>query len=122
VEALKNVLSAYHMGLWSYAVCVKCDCMYVCSGVGFPMHCDLYVVYCTSPVNFKSAAITSRRNGTARPTYQRTAEPPPSGGIEDGKCPIILPRGPLRSWGSLTCSISTTRVKRLKVPPGGLVP
>jgi hypothetical protein len=22
-------------------------------GAGFPMHCDLYVVYCTSPVNFK---------------------------------------------------------------------
>jgi hypothetical protein len=45
------------------------------------MHCDLYVVYCTSPVNFKSAAIPSRRDGTALPTYQRTAEPPPSGGI-----------------------------------------
>jgi hypothetical protein len=45
------------------------------SGVGFPMHCDLYVVYCTSPLNFKSAAIPSQRNGAARPTYQRTAEP-----------------------------------------------
>jgi hypothetical protein len=52
-------------------------CMYVCSGAGFPMHCDLYVVYCTSPVNFKSADIPSRRDGTARPTYQRTAEPSP---------------------------------------------
>jgi hypothetical protein len=59
--------------------------MYVCmcSGVGFPMHRDLYVVYCTSPVNFKSAAIPSRRDGTARPTYQRTAEPLPRGGIGD---------------------------------------
>jgi hypothetical protein len=65
-------------------------CMYVCSGQGFPKHSDLYVVYCTSPVNFKSAAIPSRRDGTARPTYQRTAEPSPSGGTEyyvvDGKC------------------------------------
>jgi hypothetical protein len=25
----------------------------VYSGAGFPMHCDLYVVYCTSPVNFQ---------------------------------------------------------------------
>jgi hypothetical protein len=25
----------------------------VYSGVGFPMHCDLCVVYCTSPVNFQ---------------------------------------------------------------------
>jgi hypothetical protein len=82
-------------------------CMYVCSGVGFPMHRDLYVIYCTSPVNFKSADIPSHRDGTARPTYQRTAEPSPS---------------PLGAWGSLTCSKSTTRVKRLKVPPGGLVP
>jgi hypothetical protein len=76
-------------------------CMYVCmcSGVGFPMHHDLYVVYCTSPVNFKSAAIPSRRDGTAHPTYQRTAEPPSSGGIGDyvvdGYWPIILLRGPL---------------------------
>jgi hypothetical protein len=58
-------------------------CMYVCSGVGFLMHRNLYVVYCTSPLNFKSAAMPSRRDGTARPTYQRTAEPSPSGGIED---------------------------------------
>jgi hypothetical protein len=73
--------------------------MYVCSGVGFPMHRDLYVVYCTPPANFKLAAMPSRRDGTARPTYQRTAEPPPGGGIRnflvDGKCPIILLRGPL---------------------------
>jgi hypothetical protein len=64
--------------------------MYGFSGAGFPMHSDLYVVYCTSPVNFKSAAIPSRRDGTARPTYLRMAEPSPSGGIEDyvmdGKC------------------------------------
>jgi hypothetical protein len=25
----------------------------VYSGAGFPMHCDLYVVYCKSPVNFQ---------------------------------------------------------------------
>jgi hypothetical protein len=30
--------------------------------------------------------------------------------------------GPLGTWGSLTCSKFTTRVKQLKVPPGGLVP
>jgi hypothetical protein len=48
---------------------------YDISGVGFPMHRDLYMVYCTSPSNFKSAAIPSQRDGTARPTYQRTAEP-----------------------------------------------
>jgi hypothetical protein len=34
----------------------------------------------------------------------------------------ILLRGPLGTWGSLTCSKCTTRVKRLKIPPGGLVP
>jgi hypothetical protein len=94
-------------------------CMYVCSGVGFPMHRNLYVVYCTSPVNFKSAAIPSHRDGTARPTYKRIAEPSPSGGIGDfvvdRKCPQFCS-------GSLTCSKSTTWVKRLKVPPGGLVP
>jgi hypothetical protein len=73
--------------------------MYVCSGVGSPVHRDLYVDYCTSPANFKSAAIPSRRDGTARPTYQRTAELSPSGGIGnyvvDGKCPVILLRVPL---------------------------
>jgi hypothetical protein len=40
----------------------------------------------------------------------------------DGKRPIILLRGPLGAWGSLTCSKYTTRVEQLKVPPGGLVP
>jgi hypothetical protein len=40
----------------------------------------------------------------------------------DGKWPIILLRGPLGAWGSLTCSKFTTRLKQLKVPPGGLVP
>jgi hypothetical protein len=74
-------------------------CMYVCSGAGFPMRRDLYVVYCTSRVNFKSAAIPSRRDGTARPTYQRTPEPSPSGGIEDyvmdGKCPQFCSEAPL---------------------------
>jgi hypothetical protein len=32
----------------------------------------------------------------------------------DGKWPIILLRGPLGAWGSLTCSKFTTRVKQLK--------
>jgi hypothetical protein len=40
----------------------------------------------------------------------------------DGKWPIILLRGPLGAWGSLTCSKFTTRVKQLNVPLGGLVP
>jgi hypothetical protein len=40
----------------------------------------------------------------------------------DGKWPIILLRGPLGAWGSLTCSKFTARMKQLKVPPGGLVP
>jgi hypothetical protein len=40
----------------------------------------------------------------------------------DGKCPIILLKGPLGAWGPLTCSKFTTQVKQLKVPPGGLVP
>jgi hypothetical protein len=40
----------------------------------------------------------------------------------DGKWPIILLRGPLGAWGSLTFSKSTTRVKELKVPPGRLFP
>jgi hypothetical protein len=39
-----------------------------------------------------------------------------------GKWPIILLRGPLGAWGSLTCNKFTTRVKQLEVPPGGLVP
>jgi hypothetical protein len=97
----------------------------VCYGAGFPMHCDLYVVYCTSPVNFLAVVIPSRRDGTASPTYQRTAEPSPGGGIEDydGRTmSAILLRSPLGTRGSLTCSKSTTRFKRLKVPPGGLVP
>jgi hypothetical protein len=38
----------------------------------------------------------------------------------NGKWPIILLRGPLESWGSLTCTKCTTRVKQLKVPPGGI--
>jgi hypothetical protein len=50
------------------------------SGVGFPTHRDLYMVYCTSPLNFKSAAIPSQRDSAARPTYHRMAEPP-AGGI-----------------------------------------
>jgi hypothetical protein len=44
------------------------------------MHRDLYMVYCASPLNLKSAAIPSQRDGGARPTYQRTAEPS-AGGI-----------------------------------------
>jgi hypothetical protein len=70
----------------------------VCSGAGFPMHCDLYVVYCTSPVNFLAVVIPSRRDGTARPTYQRTAEPSPGGGIEDydeRECPQFCSEVPL---------------------------
>jgi hypothetical protein len=62
------------------------------------MHCDLYVFYCTSPVNFLAVVIPSRRDGTARPTYQRTAEPSPGGGIEDydgREMSAILLRGPL---------------------------
>jgi hypothetical protein len=39
----------------------------------------------------------------------------------DGKWPIILLRGPLWAWGSLTCSKFTTWFKQLKVSPGGLV-
>jgi hypothetical protein len=35
----------------------------------------------------------------------------------NGKCPIILLRGPLGAWGSLTCSKFTTRVKQLKSLP-----
>jgi hypothetical protein len=26
---------------------------YGITGAGFPMHCDLYVVYCTTPLNFQ---------------------------------------------------------------------
>jgi hypothetical protein len=62
------------------------------------MHCDLYVVYCTSPVNVLAAVIPSRRDYTARSTYQRTAEPSPGGGIEDydgREMSAILLRGPL---------------------------
>jgi hypothetical protein len=58
------------------------------SGAGFPMHRDLYMVYCTSPLNFQSAAIPSQPDGTARPTYQRTAEPS-AGGIGN----YVLGRG-----------------------------
>jgi hypothetical protein len=70
----------------------------VCSGAGFPMHCDLYVVYCTSPVNFLAVVIPSRCDGTACPTYQRAAEPSPGGGIEDydgREMSTIFLRGPL---------------------------
>jgi hypothetical protein len=94
-------------------------CMYVQGRVS-PCTVTSYVVYCTSLVNFKSAAIPSRRDGTARPTYQRTAEPSPSGGIEDyvgrGNVRNFAQRAP---WGM---RFFTTRVKRLEVPPGGLVP
>jgi hypothetical protein len=91
------------------------------SGVGFPMHRDLYMVYCTFPLNFKSAAIPSQRDGAARPTYQRTAEPS-AGGIGNYVLGRVMAgnfaqRPP---WGSFTCSKYTTRVKRLEVPPGGL--
>jgi hypothetical protein len=69
------------------------------SGAGFPMHRDLYVVYYKSPVNFLAVVIPSRRDGTASPTYQRTAEPSPSGGIEvyvmDGKCRQFCSEAPL---------------------------
>jgi hypothetical protein len=44
----------------------------------------------------------------------------PNFGTGNGR--LILLRGPLGAWGSLTCSKSTTRVKQLKVPPGGLIP
>jgi hypothetical protein len=40
----------------------------------------------------------------------------------DGKCRYILLRGPFGTWSSFRCSKSTTRVKQLKVPPGGLDP
>jgi hypothetical protein len=44
--------------------------------------CMVCMVYCTSPLNFKSAAIPSQRNDAACHTYQRTAEPS-AGGIGD---------------------------------------
>jgi hypothetical protein len=44
--------------------------MYVFLGAGFPMHCDLI----WSPMNVQTAAMPTRRDSAARPTYQRTAE------------------------------------------------
>jgi hypothetical protein len=49
--------------------------MYVCSGAGFPMHCDLVCGLLYVPCEFQTAAMPARRDGTAHPTYQRTAEP-----------------------------------------------
>jgi hypothetical protein len=43
------------------------------SGAGFPMHRDLDVVYCTTPI--ESAAIPYQHWCYARPTYQRTVVP-----------------------------------------------
>jgi hypothetical protein len=34
-------------------VCLDMMPMPMVSGVGFPMHCDHYVVYCTSPIEFQ---------------------------------------------------------------------
>jgi hypothetical protein len=53
-------------------------------GSGFPMHCDLYVVYCTPLLNFKPAAIPSRHWCYARSTRPRTVVPSYS--------PFLFPR------------------------------
>jgi hypothetical protein len=99
------------------------------SGVGFPKYCDHYVVYCMSPIEFQISHHTlsalvlclphlPENNGTylLAPFWRNWKL------CLDGKWPIILLRGPLGAWGSLTCSKFTTWVKQLKVPPGGLVP
>jgi hypothetical protein len=51
---------------------------------------------------------------------QLIARPLPK--LLDGKWPIILLRGPLEAWGTLTCSKFTTRVKILKSLPEDLFP
>jgi hypothetical protein len=100
--------------------------MYVCMfRGGFPHAlwplCGLLYV----PCEFQ----TSRH--AISPWWHRSPHPPENGGTItlaeelttmylDGICPQFLLRGPLGTWGSLTCSKSTTLVKRLKVPPGGL--
>jgi hypothetical protein len=50
---------------------------------------------------------------------QLIARPLPK--LLDWNWPIILLRGLLGAWGSLTCCKFTTQVKQLKVPPVGLV-
>jgi hypothetical protein len=37
----------------------------VFTGAGFPMHCDLYVVYCTSPMNFQLSRLSAPAQCTA---------------------------------------------------------
>jgi hypothetical protein len=97
--------------------------MYVQGRVS-PCTATSYVVYCTSPVNFKEPPCPLAVMAPLAPPSREPRNHHPGGGIDNyvlgREMSAILPRGPLGTWGSLTCSKSTTRVKRLKVPPGGL--
>jgi hypothetical protein len=102
-------------------------CMYVCmyvQGRVSPCTSTSYVVYCTSPVNFKQPPCPLAVTAPLAPPTREWRNHHPGGGIDnyilEREMSTILPRGPLGTRGSLTCSKSTTRVKRLKVPPGGL--
>jgi hypothetical protein len=101
-----------------------CLMSYVFIGVGFPMHRDLIWSVVRPLWIFKQPPCA--HTGPARYFHlPENSGTNPSGGdmvnFLDGKVLQIWPSGSLwELWGSLTCSKSTTRVKRLKVPPGGL--
>jgi hypothetical protein len=101
--------------------------MYVCMfRGGFPhaqrLLCGLLYVPCEFQISRHALA----------PWWHRSPHLPENGGTITWQRNLKLSSGramsnnfaqsPLGASGSLTCSKSTTRVKRLKVPPGGLVP
>jgi hypothetical protein len=94
--------------------------MYVFVGAGFPMHCDL--IWSIVRLLYSRHAYTPRQ--PAGSTYQRTAELTPLAVTRStswtDNVRNFAQRFPLGTWGSFTCSISTTRVKQLKVPSEGL--
>jgi hypothetical protein len=90
--------------------------MYVFVGAGFPMHCDLIWSIVRPLWIFKQppCLLTGPARWFHLPENSGTN---PSGG---DMVNFLAQRFPLGTWGSFTCSKSTTRVKQLKVPSEGL--
>jgi hypothetical protein len=104
---------------------MKLDIMYVCicRGGFSPCTATLYgLLYVSYGYSNSRRAYTPGQPASS--TYQRTAELTPLAVTRSTSWTEnvrnFAQRFPFGTWGSLTCSKSTTRVKQLKVPSEGL--
>jgi hypothetical protein len=98
--------------------------MYVFVGASFPMHRDLIWSIVRPLYEYSNSRHAYTPGQPADSTYQRTAELTPLAVTRSTSWTANIrnfaQRFPLGTWGSLTWSKSTTRVKQLKVPSEGL--